>query len=72
MDVLYTLTAQTVMVEEEVFNCYGISCEARGKPIRRIDDISCDRQLIEEKVKQFNALGLSEEHFQDAVEDILC
>jgi hypothetical protein len=72
MEVLYTITAQQVTVEEEVFNCYGIACESGGKTIRRIDDISCDRQLIEEKIKQFNNLGLSQEHFQDAVEDILC
>ena len=65
----YNVTSTTIVVEEEKYTSYGISCTDDGKEIARIEDISVEKEVVEETVNRFNDNKLDPEHFEDAVED---
>lgn len=69
--VYYKISATTIMVEEETFTTYGITCMNNGETIAKIDDVSTNKEDVESTIELFNKNQLDPEHFIEAVEDSL-
>ena len=50
---------------------YGVTAYFRGKVICTIEDISLDKNKVEQLVKRFNEEQLSPAHLEEAIENYL-
>ena len=67
----YILTSKDLQLEETVVRSYGIACLIDNALQQRIDDISTDKNTVEDGISRFNEYALLPEHFADAVDDLL-
>lgn len=52
---------------------YGIdAADERGCLLKRVHDITCDRQALDDLVERCNRFDLSLCHLDDVIEDFLC
>ena len=58
--------------EYGAFVTYGVTAYFRGKVVCTIEDISLDKNKVEQLVKCFNEEQLSPAHLEEAIENFLC
>lgn len=64
-------TGQAYNSEHGTYESYGITASRGGKIICTVEDVSLDREKVEQLVKQFNEEQLSPVHLDEVIEYFL-
>lgn len=69
----YTLTESQQATDEDLrYTAYGIDlCDPKGDLTERLQDVSCNRDMVNKMVELFNLCGLPSERFKTTVLSLL-
>jgi hypothetical protein len=71
MNILYKTTENTINIEKETYNSYGIECYKDNKLYDTISNICLNKNSIINLCDYLNNNNISPVHFYDIVEDFL-
>ena len=54
--------------EDELY--YGFSCKVNGETVKKVRNVSKDKDLVERLVRDFNGYGLADNQIDDVLHDI--
>lgn len=71
-DIFYCVTETKIVVNENVFLSYGLSCWQDGDKTLEIDDISPDKVFVEELAREFTKELADPLEVGERIEKALC